>query len=379
MTRLTRLIDAGNWRSGQHQIANRIEQFVANKLIIAAQAFRVDDIIAINHHGIVERASACEPHRFQRFHILCKTECPREGNIAREKTWRQAHRHLLRPDGFGLEFDFRFQSQNIVLARRKARPLHAIAHLNRLQNADTTAQSCLCFQTGVEKQFAEHSRRAVHDWHFRPINLNQQIIESDTCTRREKMLHGRNLAACLICQRRSELDFSDLIPAGMNVARILKIGAAKADSSIGVSRLDDHARACTGMHTNPCADYRCLQCGLILYSSQVYSPCRPAINTTVRRSLNTSIVAHCCRDLKKAKPSEVGRLHELLFRPSYWPSVAGKRGFPDPHHQTVLAWDDHPVSKRWIPDLLQHHCRQRRLRGASRTDWKIRPGCQQQV
>ena len=82
------------------------------------------------------------------------------------------------------------------------------------------------------------------------------IIESDTGTRREKMLHGRNLAACLICKRRSELDFSDLIRAGMNVARILKIGAAKADSSIGVSGLDDHARACTGMHTNPCADYR---------------------------------------------------------------------------------------------------------------------------
>ena len=108
MTGLTGFIEACNRGACQHEITHSIQQFVANKFVFAAQAFWIDDLIAINDHRVFERATAGEPHGLQCLNIACEPERPGKRDVACEQAGSQTHRHLLGPDRFGFKFDLGF-------------------------------------------------------------------------------------------------------------------------------------------------------------------------------------------------------------------------------------------------------------------------------
>ena len=105
------------------------------------------------------------------------------------------------------------------------------------------------------------------------------------------MLDGGNAGAVLIGQGGAKLDLGNVIPPGADIAIHIEIGAAKPDSSVYRCRLYHHFGASAGVNADASANNRRVQGGLILYSSQAYSPCRRVINTDEAGNLNTSIVA----------------------------------------------------------------------------------------
>ena len=115
MPRLAGCVDARERSAGQHQIANRVQQFMTDKLVIAAQAFRINNLVAINHDRIVQRSSARQSHGPQGFDITREPKRPGKGNIAGKQARDQAHGHLLCADRLGVKFDLGLEGQDIIL------------------------------------------------------------------------------------------------------------------------------------------------------------------------------------------------------------------------------------------------------------------------
>ena len=202
--------------------------------------------------------------------------------------------------------NFGLEGQDLILRRAEPRPFNAIPHFNRIQNSDPAAQGRLLFQAGIMEEFTKHGRRAIHDRDFRSINLNQQVVEPHARTRREEMFYGGDAFALFIGECGAELYFGDVISARQNIGLRVKIRAPEANSCVHLSRFDHHARACTGVNANSRANDWGVQCGLILYSAQVYSPCSASINTRDHANLNTSIIAFCCSLPEKQSRPESG-------------------------------------------------------------------------
>src|SRR3546814_7127497 len=53
---------ADDWGAGQIEVADRIQHLVAHELVVEAQAVLVEDGLAVDHDGVVQRAAAGEAH-----------------------------------------------------------------------------------------------------------------------------------------------------------------------------------------------------------------------------------------------------------------------------------------------------------------------------
>ena len=90
------------------------------------------------------------------------------------------------------------------------------------------------------------------------------------------MLNGCNAGAVFIGQRGAQLHFGDMITAGRDVGFKAGIGSPKPNAGIHCGGFHHHARTRTGMNADSGANHCGIQCRLILYFSQAYSPCRAA-------------------------------------------------------------------------------------------------------
>src|SRR3546814_9766280 len=62
MARAVALEMADNGGADQIEVADRIQHLVAHELVVEAQAVLVEDGLAVDHDGVVQRAAASEAH-----------------------------------------------------------------------------------------------------------------------------------------------------------------------------------------------------------------------------------------------------------------------------------------------------------------------------
>src|SRR6266851_5105859 len=100
---------ADHRRPGEIEIAKRVEQLVTNEFVSIAQPTLVEDGVAADHDGIIERAAARQTGRAHAVDLVQKAE----GSSAAD----------LRLEGFAVEID-----AEILLADRTASEINLEAH-----------------------------------------------------------------------------------------------------------------------------------------------------------------------------------------------------------------------------------------------------------
>src|SRR3546814_14293393 len=72
MARPVALEVADDRRADQVEVADRIEHLVAHEFVAEAQALGVEDLLAVHHDGVVQRAAAGEAHGAHLLDVLCE-------------------------------------------------------------------------------------------------------------------------------------------------------------------------------------------------------------------------------------------------------------------------------------------------------------------
>src|SRR3546814_3403211 len=93
MARPVALEVADDRRADQVEVADRIEHLVAHEFVAEAQALGVEDLLAVHHDGVVQRAAAGEAHGAHLLDVLCEAE----GAGARDIALEGALAHLGEP------------------------------------------------------------------------------------------------------------------------------------------------------------------------------------------------------------------------------------------------------------------------------------------
>jgi hypothetical protein len=84
-----------NRTSCKIEIAERVEQLVANEFVSITQATCVQHMITTDHYDVVERPAATEACRSQTVYFIEKTKCTRSAEFLFERPGVEHHRNVL--------------------------------------------------------------------------------------------------------------------------------------------------------------------------------------------------------------------------------------------------------------------------------------------
>src|SRR5713101_6155781 len=91
--------------AGEIKVAQGIDQLVADKLVGKAQPAIVQDAVAADHDGVVERAAAGKPGRLEPRPVVKQTERASRGELRLEGPRLKSQRDVLPPDKRIIEID----------------------------------------------------------------------------------------------------------------------------------------------------------------------------------------------------------------------------------------------------------------------------------
>ena len=173
------------------EIAHRVEHLVAHELVAEAQAAFVEDAVAADHDGVVERSAAAPAPPRAAFHLLEEAEGAGAADFALEARRIGRHRDALAPDRVRGEIDGEAQARIRRPARatpRRPRPSTRTGFRILMR----AARRVLLHQPGALDQEDEGRGAAVHRRHFRPVELDQHVVDLEPGEGRHQMLDGRD-------------------------------------------------------------------------------------------------------------------------------------------------------------------------------------------
>src|SRR5438132_10917471 len=97
-------------------------------------------------------------------------------------------------------------------------------------------------------QIDERRRAAIHDGHFRRIELDDDVVDAQADERREKMFDGADVDR-IARQTRREIDAAKVADARRHF-EAAKIGTAETDAEVGGSGLEGERHLLARMETN---------------------------------------------------------------------------------------------------------------------------------
>ena len=126
------------------------------------------------------------------------------------------------------------------------RPQFAVAIVlgdaNRLEDADVAARHRQRHKAGLIDRLDERRRAAVHDRHFRPVDLDDGVIDAEARQRGEHMLGGRAERAGGIAQHGGKFGRGDGADVGVDFTVGLAVGAAAHEHDAGVGFGGQHGQ-----------------------------------------------------------------------------------------------------------------------------------------
>ncbi len=111
---------------------------------------------------------------------------------------------------------------------------------NRLEHLDIAARRRERHDAGLLDGGNEGGRAAVHDRHFRTVDLDQRIVDAEAGQRGEHMLGGRAQRPIGIAEHGREFGGGDRAHIGAHfpIGTTLDAGAHEADAVIRIGRVD---------------------------------------------------------------------------------------------------------------------------------------------
>ena len=141
----------------------------------------------------------------------------------------------------------------LQLVRRRQARRAAIrqADANLIQNNQLRARLCQHGLACAFQQFNDGPCAAIQNWHLRPVNLNQHIVNAGAKQGRHEMLNRAHPHLVRIFHLGAEPTFNRIIDAGRDdIIAVGNISADKHHTMISLSWQQAHRNKATGMDTD---------------------------------------------------------------------------------------------------------------------------------
>ena len=120
------------------------------------------------------------------------------------------------------------------------------------QNADGAARHRRRLQADLCDQIHEGRRRTIDDRHFRTIDLDQRVIDTQRSKSRHQVFDGRDRHTGFIGDRGAETDGGDVGGPGLDAVLCgVEIGPLEHDAGARRRGFQNQTHALAGMETNP--------------------------------------------------------------------------------------------------------------------------------
>src|SRR5690606_19048715 len=146
----------------QIKVANGVQYFVLDELVVVTQPVGVKDAVLVHHDGIIQTTPSCQAGGSQRFDFAYKTESARardrfDVRVLRKIDFREVGGRV---DGRMTEVNGKGQRETVVGFQPS--PLQiialALAHFNRLEHAQELLGHGLLLQAGGTQQIHKSAR-----------------------------------------------------------------------------------------------------------------------------------------------------------------------------------------------------------------------------
>ena len=209
--------------------------------------------LAVDHDRVVERAAQGQARRAQTLDIVRHAEGARARDLALEGAVLEGDEIFLARDRGGLEIDLEAHREAARGRERRAHPV--VADRDVLQDLDRALLGArLRHHAGAIDQEHERGGAAVHRRHFRPVELDRDIVQMAARDRGEQMLDRRDrgeLAVRLMAERRAEARIDHVAPIGDDLgAAAREVGATKHNSRVGCGGQKGHRDLLAGMEAD---------------------------------------------------------------------------------------------------------------------------------
>src|SRR6185437_9191094 len=240
---------ADHRRAGQVEVAERVEQLVADEFVGVAQPPFVEDGVAADDDGVVERAAARQPGRPHLIDLVQEPEGAGTADLGLEGLAVEDDAEILlvhRPAG---EIDLEAHREPGI--RHQAGGFVAVADRDGLEDADGAPRRVLLGDAGAFDEEDERRGAAVHDRHFGTVELHHDIVDLGAGERRHEMLDRADGQPFAVAQGRAQQGFDGVPPARGDLgAAADDIHATEDDAAIRRRRKQRHGCLYPGMETD---------------------------------------------------------------------------------------------------------------------------------
>src|SRR5690242_6662609 len=228
------------------QIANEVERLVAAALIDEAEAAGVENGLAIEADGVIERGAADQAHVAHLVELIFEAEGAGGSEFSGVFFGRDFHiQGLTTYQGVREEY---FAGQQEAVRWKDADALASAFHRYRFANAEVTFSAARLADTGGSDEIHEGLAAAVKNRNFEVIDLDEGVVDAHAVEGAEKVLGGGDQHA-LAHQASGVADLLHIAPTGGD-GEAFEIGADENDASAGRGREDADANGNAGMEAD---------------------------------------------------------------------------------------------------------------------------------
>ncbi len=230
----------------QSEVADEIERFVAAAFVGEAEAAGVEDGLAIEAHGVIERGAANQTHVAHLVELVFEAEGAGGSELGGVVFGRDFHiEGLTAYQGVREEY---FAGEQEAVRRQDADALASAFDRHGLANPQVTFAAARLADSGGADEIDEGLAAAVEDRHFEVIDLNEGVVDAHAVEGAEQVLGGGDQYA-LAHQAGGIADFLHVAPT-CGDGETFEIGADKYDASGGRGREDANADRNAGMEAD---------------------------------------------------------------------------------------------------------------------------------
>ena len=159
----------------QHQVADDVEDLVADELVLEAQRLLRDDLVALDDDGVVETAALDLAQLDELLDVLVDREGAGGGHLRDVGVGIDREREVLRMDAAVVG---RGAGNLQAVGRQRDDRGAAARHGDRLVEHKVLPFRLLFDRLGLQDEIHERLGRAVHDGRLARVHLHQHVVDA---------------------------------------------------------------------------------------------------------------------------------------------------------------------------------------------------------
>ncbi len=213
--------------SGQGQIPNQVEHFMADEFVVKAKR-PILHCASAEDDRVLLRGASDQPHIPQHLLIFAKPEGAGGGDLSAVAACGQVDGECLAADGVG-EMDV--VGDAVAVAGINRDELAVLAHFDTFQDAQILPPSPLASNAHCGKGFHVRQGAAVEDGQFQIVQLNDDVVDARADEGGKKMLGGGD-EHTLAHDAGGVADLGYISARGRNLV-VVQVGAAENNARSG--------------------------------------------------------------------------------------------------------------------------------------------------